>query len=140
MIIIALVLFLVFAALSVIHFYWAFGGKWASRAVVPTNSYGEPLFIPRVISTLIVAIGLMCFGLSYLIKYGFIGISLPEWFDKYGFWIIIFIFILRAIGDFNYVGFFKKHRNSEFALKDTKYYSPLCLLIGVLTLLVVFCN
>ncbi|PTT14637.1 DUF3995 domain-containing protein, partial [Flavobacterium sp. HMWF030] len=56
------------------------------------------------------------------------------------FWIIIFIFILRAIGDFNYVGFFKKHRNSEFALKDTKYYSPLCLLIGVLTLLVVFCN
>ncbi|PTS96481.1 DUF3995 domain-containing protein, partial [Flavobacterium sp. HMWF030] len=95
MIIIALVLFLVFAALSVIHFYWAFGGKWASRAVVPTNSYGEPLFIPRVISTLIVAIGLMCFGLSYLIKYGFIGISLPEWFDKYGFWIIIFIFILR---------------------------------------------
>lgn len=140
MIIIAIVLFLVFAALSVLHFYWAFGGKWASRAVVPTNSYGEPLFIPRVISTLIVAIGLMCFSLSYLIKYGFIGISLPEWLDKYGFWIIIFIFILRAIGDFNYVGFFKKHKHSEFALKDIKYYSPLCLLIGVLTLILVFCK
>lgn len=140
MIVITLILFLVFATISAIHFYWAFGGKWASRAVVPTNDNGEPLFIPKIISTLVVAIGLLCFGLFYLVKYGFITVSLPVWLDKYGFWIIIFIFILRAIGDFNYVGFFKKHRNSEFGIKDTKYYSPLCLLIGVLTLILVFCN
>lgn len=140
MIVITLILFLVFATISAIHFYWAFGGKWASRAVVPTNDNGEPLFIPKIISTLVVAIGLLCFGLFYLVKHGFITISLPVWLDKYGFWIIIFIFILRAIGDFNYVGFFKKHRNSEFGIKDTKYYSPLCLLIGVLTLILVFCN
>ena len=140
MIIITLVLFLIFATISALHFYWGFGGKWGSQAVVPTKDDGMPLFVPRTISTFIVAIGLLCFGIFYLIKYGLIAVSLPEWLNKSGFWIIISIFILRAIGDFNYVGFFKKHKSSEFAIKDTKYYAPLCLLIGVLTLILVFCN
>ncbi|MFH6957794.1 DUF3995 domain-containing protein [Flavobacterium aquidurense] len=140
MIIITLVLFLIFATISALHFYWGFGGKWGSQAVVPTKDDGMPLFVPRTISTFIVAIGLLGFGIFYLIKYGLIAVSLPEWLNKSGFWIIISIFILRAIGDFNYVGFFKKHKSSEFAIKDTKYYAPLCLLIGVLTLILVFCN
>lgn len=140
MIIITLLLFLIFATISALHFYWGFGGKWGSQAVVPTKDDGMPLFVPRTISTFIVAIGLLGFGVFYLIKYGLIAVSLPEWLNKSGFWIIISIFILRAIGDFNYVGFFKKHKSSEFAIKDTKYYAPLCLLIGVLTLILVFCN
>ncbi|MFG4005143.1 DUF3995 domain-containing protein [Flavobacterium aquidurense] len=140
MIIITLLLFLIFATISALHFYWGFGGKWGSQAVVPTKDDGMPLFVPRTISTFIVAIGLLGFGIFYLIKYGLIAVSLPEWLNKSGFWIIISIFILRAIGDFNYVGFFKKHKSSEFAIKDTKYYAPLCLLIGVLTLILVFCN
>jgi hypothetical protein len=140
MIIITLVLFLIFATISALYFYWGFGGKWGSQAVVPTKDDGMPLFVPRTISTFIVAIGLLFFGIFYLIKYGLIAVSLPEWLNKSGFWIIISIFILRAIGDFNYVGFFKKHKSSEFAIKDTKYYAPLCLLIGVLTLILVFCN
>lgn len=123
-----------------LHFYWGFGGKWGSYSVVPTKDDGSPVFIPRTISTFIVAIGLLGFGVFYLIKYGCITVSLPIWLDRYGFWIITFIFILRAIGDFNYVGFFKKHKSSDFALNDTKYYSPLCLLIGVLTLILVFSN
>lgn len=140
MIIISIVLFLIFATISVLHFYWGFGGKWGSQAVVPTKDNGIPVFVPRTISTFIVAIGLLGFGIFYLIKYGLIVVGLPEWLNKSGFWIIITIFILRAIGDFNYVGFFKKHKSSEFAVKDTKYYAPLCLLIGVLTLILVFCN
>lgn len=140
MIIITLVLFLIFTAISALHFYWGFGGKWGSHAVVPTKDDGMPLFVPRTISTFIVAIGLLGFGIFYLIKYGLITASLPEWLNNAGFWIIISIFILRAIGDFNYVGFFKKHKSSEFAIKDTKYYAPLCLIIGVLTLILVFCN
>lgn len=132
--IISLVLFLIFMVLSAIHFYWGFGGKWGSHAVVPTKENGEPVFIPRTISTFVVAIGLLCFGLFYLIKYGLIAVSLPKWIDQYGFWIIASIFIMRAIGDFNYVGFFKKHKSSKFAINDAKYYSPLCLVISILTL------
>ena len=41
------------------------------------------------------------------------------------------IFTIRAIGEFNAVGFFKKIRDTEFAIYDTKYFSPLCLILGV---------
>ena len=140
MIIITFILFLIFITLSALHFYWGFGGKWGSRAVVPTKENGIPVFVPRTISTFIVAVGLLCFGLFYLINYDFIEMSFPIWLDKTGFWIIASIFILRAIGDFNYVGFFKKHKSSKFAINDTKYYSPLCSLIGILTLVLEFNN
>jgi hypothetical protein len=46
------------------------------------------------------------------------------------------LFILRAIGDFKYLGFFKKIKNTKFGQNDTKYFAPLCLIIGILTLLV----
>ncbi|QGK74692.1 DUF3995 domain-containing protein [Flavobacterium sp. SLB02] len=140
MIIITFILFLIFMTLSSLHFYWGFGGKWGSRAVVPTKENGIPVFVPRTILTFVVAVGLLCFGLFYLINYGFIEMSFPIWLDKTGFWIIASIFILRAIGDFNYVGFFKKHKSSKFAINDTKYYSPLCLLIGIFTLVLEFYN
>ncbi len=45
-------------------------------------------------------------------------------------WLISAIFIIRAIGDFNAVGFFKKIKQTEFANYDTKYFSPLCLSLG----------
>lgn len=134
--IIALLLFLIFAIISGIHFYWGFGGKWGIKAVVPTKDDQTPLFVPSTISTFVVAVGTLFFGVLYLIKFEFIQLSLPLGLDKYGFWIIISIFILRAIGEFNYVGFFKKHKSSQFAANDTKYYSPLCLIIGILTLVI----
>jgi hypothetical protein len=69
-----------------------------------------------------------------------IDLDLPVWLDilrKYGIWAIIVIFLVRAIGDFRYVGFFKKYRNTKFGKNDTKYYSPLCLLIGILGIMII---
>jgi hypothetical protein len=51
---------------------------------------------------------------------------------------IAIIFLIRAIGDFRYVGFLKKIKNTKFAKKDTKYYSPLCSLISVLAFIIYF--
>jgi hypothetical protein len=39
--------------------------------------------------------------------------------------------LARAIGEFKYVGFFKRVRDSKFARLDTLLYSPLCLLLAV---------
>jgi hypothetical protein len=36
----------------------------------------------------------------------------------------------RAVGEFKYVGFFKRVRGSRFATLDTWIYSPLCLLLA----------
>ena len=40
------------------------------------------------------------------------------------------VLVLRAIGDFRLVGFFKRVRGSRFARLDTLLYSPLCLALG----------
>lgn len=135
MIIIALLLAFIFLFLSSIHFYWAFGGKWGTDGVYPSKADGSPMRPPTIAATLIVALGLLAFSLFYLVKVEFIPIEIPLWLHKNGLWILAGIFIIRAIGDFNYLGFFKKVKNTQFAVKDTKYYSPLCLIIGILTLI-----
>jgi len=51
---------------------------------------------------------------------------------RVGAWLIAAAFALRAIGDFRYVGFFKRVRESRFARLDTFAYSPLCTLLALL--------
>lgn len=131
---IALLLFLIFLFLSSIHFYWAFGGKWGSTAVIPTKDDSQAAMNPGIIATLIVAFGLLGFGILPLIISGTIPFQLPHWLEKSALWIIAGIFLIRAIGEFNYVGFFKKRKHTAFGKNDTRYYSPLCLIIGLLAI------
>ncbi len=46
-------------------------------------------------------------------------------------YIVSALLIIRAIGDFKYVGFFKKVYNSKFATLDTQFFSPLVLFLGI---------
>lgn len=132
--ILSIVLFSIFLVISLIHFYWAFGGKWGSDAVLPTKEDNKTrMFEPTMWSTIIVAFVFLGFGLIVLPPDGDKGT--PLWLDAYGIWIIGGIFALRAIGDFNYVGFFKKIKQTKFAVNDTKYFSPLCLIIAILILI-----
>lgn len=131
-----ILLFLIFILLSGIHFYWLLGGKWGLKKVIPTkNDTIESISIPKF-ATLIVAFILVLFGFMYLMKLNFFLFSFPNTIMNYGYWIIPFLFILRAIGEFNYVGFFKKIRNTEFAKADSIIFSPLCLGIGIIGLLI----
>jgi len=57
---------------------------------------------------------------------------LPNWLSHYGLWAITTIFLIRAIGEFKYIGFFKKIKTTTFGQMDTKFYSPLCLIISFL--------
>lgn len=132
--ILALILFLVFLSLSMIHFYWGLGGAWGTEAVLPTRNDQKKAMSPGMVECFVVALGLLGFGLFVLIRAGVLFFALPAWMLAYGLWIIAFIFTLRAIGDFKYVGFFKKVTQSKFARNDTKFYSPLCLAIGILAL------
>ena len=134
--IIAIILFLIFLFISSIHIYWAFGGNWGSDAVLPTKDDNNTKVLnPSILPTLIVAFGLLGFGLHILIISGLIAFDISQWLSNYGLWIIASIFTLRAIGDFKYVGFFKKIKLTKFGENDTKYFSPLCLTIGILTLI-----
>lgn len=124
-------IFIIFIILGGFHFYWFFGGVLGVEKVIPTQSIGvNKLAIPRF-ATLIVAIILFLFGLMYLIKSRLIYLELPNWILNYMYWFVPTVFVLRAIGEFKYVGFFKKIKNTEFSKADSKLFSPLCLGIGI---------
>jgi len=137
----SLILVLIFAVLSGFHFYWLFGGLWGLDKAIPSKGNdANSLAIPKI-ATLIVALVLLLFGLIYLEKSELIDLQLliPKAFERvasYGLWIIPSIFILRAIGDFKYVGFFKKIKNTTFGKSDSKLFSPLCLTIGLMGILI----
>ncbi|WP_281612641.1 DUF3995 domain-containing protein [Flammeovirga sp. SubArs3] len=130
--IISICLSFIFITLGAIHFYWLLGGTWGISKVIPTKREGaEVVAIPRL-ATLIVAAILITFGLFYLHSTGIILLPLPSFMVQFSLWIIPVLFIVRAIGDFKYVGFFKKINDTNFAKADTKLFSPLCLGIGIL--------
>lgn len=118
---------IILSSLSLIHFYWALGGQWGFAAALPANEQGKRILNPKKIDSTIVATGLLAFTIYILIYRGFIEFHLLAWVHNYGIWLVSTIFLLRAIGDFKYVGFFKKIKNTDFAGRDTKFYSPLCL-------------
>jgi len=135
-IVISILLFLIFLFISSIHFYWAFGGQKGSDEVLPTKDDNTTKVLnPTTGSTLIVAFGLLGFGLFILSMSGLTTFSVPNWLTKYGLWTIGGVFTLRAIGDFKYVGLFKKIKQTTFGKNDTKYFTPLCLMIVILTII-----
>lgn len=127
----SLLLSIVLISLGSIHFNWVLGGTFGFSESLPTNEKGERVLHPKKIDSAVVGLGLTLFGIFYLFQSGIIAFNLPLWILKYAGWIIPTIFIIRAIGDFKYIGFFKKIQNTTFGKLDSKFYSPLCLCIGI---------
>jgi Protein of unknown function (DUF3995) len=48
------------------------------------------------------------------------------------------VFVVRSVGDFRPLGFFKRARGSRFARLDTFVYAPLCLILGLAALFVAY--
>jgi hypothetical protein len=130
----AIVMLLMLAGM---HLYWAAGGKAGKGAAVPSAS-GRPLMRPSVLGTAMVAVGPCVMAALLALRIGWLNVpALPGngVVIEVGAWLIAAVFALRAIGDFRYVGFFKRIRDSRFARLDTLAYSPLCaclaLLVGI---------
>ncbi len=104
---------------------------WGFDAALPTDEAGKRVLNPKKFDSLIVGLGLSAFGAFYLFQAVFTAIEMPNGLTTYGGWIIPSIFLLRAIGDFRFVGFFKKIKSTPFAKMDTKLFSPLCLCMAL---------
>ncbi len=126
---------IIFLALAIIHFNWVAGNKWGFDEALPTNERGERVLNPKKIDSAIVGFGLLLFCVFYFFKSSIVDLHLPALVLNYAGWVISTIFIVRAIGDFKYIGFFKKVKQTPFAKMDTKVYSPLCLFLGVVGIL-----
>ncbi|WP_415397070.1 DUF3995 domain-containing protein [Sulfurimonas sp. CS5] len=122
----SIVTIVVLILIAILHFYWSFGGKIGLSVALPTKD-GKKLINPGKFLTFLVGIILMSFAyVAYILRFG----DMNSLYIYFG-WIISSIFILRAVGDFNAVGFFKKIKSTKFAIYDTRYFSPLSLYLGL---------
>jgi hypothetical protein len=117
---------LTFAAIALLHVYWAFSSTAVSASVIPTVD-GRPTFTPSTGATLVVAFLL---ALSAFILVGAVSGWEPTWIFRVGAAGIAIVLLARAIGDGRQVGFFKRVRDSPFARNDTRFFSPLCLTLS----------
>jgi hypothetical protein len=120
-----------FAGLAAIHVYWAAGGLRGAASAIPETEGGSPLFRPGPALTLVVAGLLASAAAMMLLRVGIGSSVVPRVLARYGAWGVAFALVTRAIGDFNYIGFFKRRRATRFARLDTRWYSPLALVLGV---------
>lgn len=132
---------ILFVAIGVLHFYWVFGGKWGYKAAVPEVMYQQYLAhgsenrmtLPTAI------VGVVMFGLAYVALSHLPSVNslLSDKWLTYISWGIVVVFSIRAIGDFKMVGLFQEKTDYIFSVNDRKYYSPLCLVLAGLMLIVV---
>ncbi|MFC4323214.1 DUF3995 domain-containing protein [Litchfieldia salsa] len=123
---------IVLGLVSVLHFYWVFGGTWGLQASLPEKVEGGSVFTPRWIETLIVAVGLIGAAFILLAQNNLVSFFTPNSFTKWSSIVLTCIFFLRAIGDFKYIGFTKRIQNTPFSKHDTKLYTPLCLYLAII--------
>ena len=128
----------VFFLLGALHFYWAVGGKWATDVVVPTKPTSEKLFNTSALSCVIVGSGLWLMSFVHVANAGLIFKGSDFTIFRYCTLAIAIIFLVRFMGDFKWVGLFKKVKGTSFAKNDALYYSPLCLFLSISSFVLFF--
>jgi hypothetical protein len=134
----AIVVCAVFAFLGAWHFYMAFAGHSGETAAVPSRD-GKPTFLPSTGSTMAVGFVLLLFAVLVAGTSGLLSLGLPRRMLVGLSYALALGLLARAVGEFNYVGFFKRVRGTKFARMDTLLYSPLCLALSVGVATVAFC-
>ena len=124
-----------FALLALVHVYWAFGGQYARVSALP-ELRGRPTFLPGRMATLLVAVALFACATLVAAATGFIDAPVTARTIQRMCYGLALLLLLRAIGDFRLLGFFKKFHGSRFAWLDSVLFSPLSLLLAVGVLLV----
>ncbi|WP_297323661.1 DUF3995 domain-containing protein [uncultured Bartonella sp.] len=117
--------------LSLVHFYWAVVPNSLPSTKVIFYFEGKPALHPTRLTTCVVAFfwcSLPFLRLNWLSLF----INFPSGVLKLGKTTLTFVFAMRALGDFRLVSFVKSIKDSEFALYDTRFHSPLCLTSGIL--------
>jgi len=129
--IVAIPTMMAFLAVSLQHAFWAVGGRWGRDLAVP-EIHGKQAFKPGRGATFVVA-------LLLLVAAAIVGLNadlwtwpgLPRKVATVAGGSLSAVMFARFVGDFHYVGVFKRVRGTRFARLDTIVYSPLCLALGI---------
>lgn len=126
---IALIVSFAFIGLALWHFYMAAMPSSGESGAVPSVA-GKPLFVPSARATASVGVVLLLFSGLVAGTAGIFPLRIPRLVLTGLSYALAAGLLARAVGDFKYVGFFKRARGSRFATMDTLLYSPLCLLLA----------
>jgi len=126
---VAISLGVVFALLSVFHVIGSFG-VWDHLPILPTMPNMPP---PRASSPayVSVAVALALAALVVLVRGDLLLNSVWQKLSTVSCLGLGVVFVLRAIGEFKTLGFFKSIRGTDFAFWDTWLYTPLSLTLGL---------
>ena len=119
----------VFLVLGLWHFYMAATPASRETGAVPSVE-GRPLFVPSARATVAVGVVLVLFAALVAGAAGVLPLGLPMFALQWLSYALALGLLARAVGEFKYVGFFKRVRGSRFATMDTFVYSPLCVLLA----------
>jgi hypothetical protein len=133
----AIAVSLAFALLSLWHVYMAIRPTSGASGAVPSVE-GKPLFVPSRRATLAVAVVLLMFAGLVAATGRLVFVGMPPVALTWLSYALACGLLARAVGDFRYVGFFKRVRDSRFATLDTRVYSPLSLVLAVGVAIVAF--
>jgi len=131
----------VFAALSVVHVYWALGGTVGLESAIPRipSTREAPAgdgalvraFHPSAAMTLAVAGALGMVAVLVCLRAGLFAPARVHGWLRASLAALAVILLARAVGDLKLVGFFKRIKGTRFAELDTWLYAPLCLLLAL---------
>ncbi len=114
---------------AVVHMYWALGGS-VGIAVSSPRTPKRSLFHVSPVMMLLVALALVLAANLMLTRLGLATARLPAWGTRMACVVLAVAFLVRAIGDFRYIGFFKRVGGSRFARLDSIVYSPVSLFLA----------
>ena len=121
------------------HLYWALGGRLGFSVSLPQVADGRPVMAHRLpwwrpaaggVALCLVGLGLLLLGSA-----GHVALPLPGSVVRLSLLCIGVAFIGRALVPNRYVGLCKTLRTTRWARYDTRLYSPLFLVLGLLIVL-----
>lgn len=124
-----LALAVLLGTIAAVHFYWAAGGTRGIDLAIPSapGTSSHPVFTPGVGGT--AAVGVLLLAGAAVAT----GHLLPA-SQATVLRLMAAVFTLRAVGERRYVGFFKRVKDTPFAVWDSRLFSPLCIALSLLAL------
>ncbi len=126
----------IIAFAAAFHLHWALGGRTGFAVSLPQRPDGSPVMAHRLPwwrpAAGAVALGLVALALLMLSHAGHLPLPLPKRLAGAVLLATGAAFVARALVPNRYVGLFKSLRQTRWARYDTRLYSPLFLLLGLL--------
>ncbi|MEM8798534.1 MAG: DUF3995 domain-containing protein [Pseudomonadota bacterium] len=128
----------ILTVIALIHAYWAFGGLWPGHDVQslinavmgdPNRTKMPPTWLTLLVAGLIGATALIGWSAGRAHRNRGIG---PMWLNRIGAGGVGLVFVARAVlGFLIAAGYVALPQTEPFASLDLRFYSPLCLALGL---------